>query len=497
MNPSHDGRLLGEYRLKELLLESDVTRTWLAEQVSVARRVLVDELRADQFHLLDKFLADVRAKAGVEHPLVGSVYEAVSEPGLCFYAHELLPGTTLHDRRIAAAPFRPARLAHLLRRISEAQLQHESLGLSTSPLGLQHVHIDDQGVMRLDNLAIAGPRAVEESQRDITHLGHAMPALVADSQPGSTRVMTLLGWMRGEQMDAPLTWEQVRLICEQIEQQLADPQPAAATQHGSERRRYPAWVFPVAAGAAVLVLLVVAVLKLKSLKPASPPPKVHFTEAILIPAGKHPTPDGTEETLHAFRLASQEVTIGQYADFLETLDTLAKDHRERTFDHEDQPPEKNSHQPDDWSAMLAAAKSHAHWNGLSVTLDSPVVGVDWWDCAAYAEWKQARLPTQEEWFAALRKDFPQPASLVPAGWISVTAPTSDRTPSGIIGMAGSVCEWTRRPAINPANPLGERKWILIGGSYLKTASNALTREWIDDRLLRRADLGFRIVFDAN
>ena len=50
---------------------------------------------------------------------------------------------------------------------------------------------------------------------------------------------------------------------------------------------------------------------------------------------------------------------------------------------------------------------------------------------------------------------------------------------------------------HPANPLGERKWVIIGGSYLKPGSNALTREWTDDRSLRRADLGFRVVFEAN
>ena len=146
--------------------------------------------------------------------------------------------------------------------------------------------------------------------------------------------------------------------------------------------------------------------------------------------------------------------------------------------------------------MFAAAKANESWNNHPVTLDSPVVGVDWWDASAYAEWKQVRLATQEEWFAALRKDVPVPASIKPSAWIPVTAETTDRTPQGLIGMAGSVCEWTRRPAANPANPLGERKWVIIGGSFLKPGSNALTREWTDDRSLRRPDLGFRVVFDA-
>ena len=48
MNPASEERQLGEYRLKELLAETPVARTWLAEQISVSRKVLVDELRANR-----------------------------------------------------------------------------------------------------------------------------------------------------------------------------------------------------------------------------------------------------------------------------------------------------------------------------------------------------------------------------------------------------------------------------------------------------------------
>ncbi len=92
-------------------------------------------------------------------------------------------------------------------------------------------------------------------------------------------------------------------------------------------------------------------------------------------------------------------------------------------------------------------------------------------------------------------DVEAPAAIPAAGWLPVTSETSDRTPPGLLGMAGSVCEWTGGRAINPSNPLGERKWVITGGSFLKPGSNALAREWTDDRSLRRPDLGFRIVWD--
>ena len=497
MHPAPENRLLGEYRLKELLDENSLTRTWLAEQVSVARLVLVDELRADREDQREEFLADVRVKASVDHPLIGSVYEAVAEPDLCFFAHELLPGMTLEERKKANQPLSPARLAHVLKRTAEAHLQHEALGHATSLLGPDAIHLDAHGVIRLKNLAIAGPRSPEDSIRDVSHLGAALVPLVGAGQPGATRLLTLLSWMRGEGIDAPIGWNQIRDFCEQIEQQLADPLPTSlATQAVGRARRKTPIAFIAAATGVALIGIVAFSVHLRPVKPA-PPPRAHLPEAVLIKEGSYPTPDGTEETLHAFKISANEVTIGQYAEFVETLGMLSKDSRERTFDHETQPPEKTTHTPDDWATLFAAAKSNGAWHDQPVTLDSPVVGVDWWDAAAYVEWKQARLPTQEEWFAALKKDLPKPTTLISGAWLPVNDHTGDRTPGGLIGMAGSVCEWTRRPATNPANPLGERLWVIIGGSYLKPGSNALSREWTANRALRRPDLGFRIVTDAN
>jgi hypothetical protein len=495
MNPPPADRRLGEYLLKECLGEGPLTRTWLAAQESVRRMVLIEELRAERADQADAFLADIRAKAAIDHPLIGSVYEAVAVPGLCFYARELLPGATLEDRLKASEPLKPARLAYFLRRIAEAHLYHETRGHATGLFGPAAVHIDDQGVIRLENLALAGPRAPDQSLRDITCLGNSLPLLVADGLPGATRMLTLLAWMRGEQQAAAMDWKSIHGYCQQIELQLADPLPilAPVTAAVVSKRQNPLLLVSVAVG---LGLLGVLVLSLKFAKRATPPPpRATLPEAVEIATGLHPTPDGTTEPLRKFLIAAHEVTIGQYAKFLEALDVLSKDGRGALFDHDSQPADKTNHLPDDWASLLDAARAKATWLDRPVTLDSPVVGVDWWDAAAYAEWKQARLPTQEEWFAALCQSVKDPAALPPGAWQPVTMETADRTPAGVLGLAGSVAEWTRRQAVNPANPLGPRLWVIIGGSYLKPGNGALTREWTDDRLRRRPDLGLRVVFD--
>jgi formylglycine-generating enzyme required for sulfatase activity len=218
-----------------------------------------------------------------------------------------------------------------------------------------------------------------------------------------------------------------------------------------------------------------------------------YPSSVIVLGGAHPLADGGTVQLSAFTISGHEVTIAEYADFLSALASLPQERR-GTYDSPDQPATKYGHEPENWTGMYSAAKAGGQWEGRAMSKDCPVVNVDWWDAVAYCNWKRCRLPEQEEWFAALRQNLPDPKSLRAAGWGSVRQiPPTDRTPSGLNGMAGSVSEWTASNAINPANPLGDKGWVIMGGSFLSASSGALAREWVESRDLRRADLGFRVI----
>lgn len=491
-----EARQLGDYLLKEIISESPGQTHWLAEQSSVQRAVVLIELT--DLTQRDSFLADVRAKASVDHPLIGSVFEAVSEDDRCFVALEHINSQSLADRLAVNEPLKPADLAHLLRRTAEAMIQLSNSSTATEPLTPTSIHLDKHGVVRLDNIARHDTTDPESETADIARLGQSLPPLVADGHPGGSRILTVLAWMRGEGIEQPLTWEQVRSYGEQIESQLMEasaPNKSPQTKYRPKPKKSPLpAILGSVAGVAILGLLV---LIMRPKLPAEPPTSLPvIPEPITIPAGAHPTPDGGSEKLPAFRIATCEVTIGEYLEFLEVLDQLDPEERS-VFDLEGQPEEKTSHLPDDWDAMLAAAKANGTWQNKPITTFHPIVNIDWWDAAAYCNWKGSRLPTQEEWFAALRRETQKPEVLTASPWTSVLEiSTDDRTPIGLRGMAGSVSEWTRRPAINPANPLGARRFVIIGGSFEQPGQGALQRNWTNDRLQRRPDLGFRVVFSA-
>lgn len=489
MEEASDSIRFGDYIPKECLGETTSTRSWLAEQESVGRMVLIEELKQESMGERDAFLADVRAKAAVEHPLVGSIYEASTDGGRCYFAHELLPGKTMTAMAEAGKKLKAGRFVHILRRIAETNIYHETHDNATSPLGLDHIHMDPQGVVRMDNLAIAGERPPDHSVRDVVNLGTSFQDLLDQHFPGTTRCLTLLAWMRGEEVPKPLRWQQIRDYCEQIEQQLSEPAivtgpPTAAIR--PEKKNGFVWVIAI-----LLVAVGIGILLLPK-KKRSPSANAEKPGWVTVEAGRHVTPSGLRIRVSAFEISAYEVTIGEYAEFLETLGLLSEGGSDRIFDHSEQPPEKTDHVPDDWNELFSTARQAGIWNERPIDIHTPVVGVDWWDAYAYAKWKKSTLPTQEQWLGALMAGAKVPSAIPVSDLIPVTEKSPDRTTNGILGMAGSVSEWTGEPRANPSNPLGKPLWVIIGGSYLNPAQGATTREWTADRSIRRPDLGFRI-----
>jgi len=73
---------------------------------------------------------------------------------------------------------------------------------------------------------------------------------------------------------------------------------------------------------------------------------------------------------------------------------------------------------------------------------------------------------------------------------------TEKTVHGVYGLAGNVSEWTRKRSLNPADPSQPARYVICGASYLKPQYGARAREWLNDRGLRRPDLGFRTLSSA-
>ena len=482
-----------DYQLSKLLGENKLTNLWLAEQLSVRRNVVLEQLRDLDSGYRDEFIASVRAKASIDHPLIASVYEAINDQEHCMFTREWLPGENLAALHARGYRIKPAELAHILKRVAEACLHLEERGIATDALTISDIYLNDQHVLRLSNLAKSGLRNEDSSARDMAELGVALLPLMEQGESGSTRIQTLLHWMTGKDSDHLMQWKDVRYYADQIEQQLAAPvTPMHTSRRPSLTLVKKKSKVPMILGGVTASIIALTIFIFSQKQKQQKPTLTRLDGPILVPEGTYPGPDGNQNNIRRFWLSSHEVTIGEYREFLEYLKVLDGNQR-KIFDHESQPPSKTHHEIENWSEIITAAEKGETWKNRVLSLNCPVFGVDWWDAHAYCEWKRARLPSQEEWYAAMRLQTQDPLSLKPTPWGDVLS--LDKNGAGFLGMAGGVCEWTRNPASDPSNPVGARLWVIIGASYIKTANGAQAREWINDREMRRDDLGFRIAFD--
>jgi formylglycine-generating enzyme required for sulfatase activity len=140
-----------------------------------------------------------------------------------------------------------------------------------------------------------------------------------------------------------------------------------------------------------------------------------------------------------FYLDLRETTHREYRAFLDVM-RGKKDHRGCPPGE----PEDKDHTPAFWD--------DPSWNGD----DSPVVGVDWFDAAAYAAWAGKRLPSEAEWekaagwdaAAGKKRTYPWGETFDRGLFHSdegraarAGAYPAGRSPCGCLDMAGGVFEW--------------------------------------------------------
>jgi formylglycine-generating enzyme required for sulfatase activity/CheY-like chemotaxis protein len=514
---AHDpliGVQLGDYRVQKFIGDGKWGRVYLALQISVNRRVglkVLNPAQAEDETARTHFLNDARAKAAVQHPFIMSVFEADERNGLAFYTHEFLDGASMAER-IAAAQWLDEKTAlHVLKVAGEALQYLWSRNLSHSAVDAGSLRLGPDNIARMANIATAEADPAVTVESELNTVGSIIRQLTQDDKI-SAGLRMLLGRMTGGAN--PVTgWPVVLQAVKALEPKVIPMEAAkmkaadAAAMRAVEaaRKAKKRGLIISASTLSVLLILLGYLIWSRFISNAR-----RLDLQVQIPAGTYPVgaPEaGTKATLGAFEIDKYEVSINEYAKFIAWCEQNPG--KEREFDHP-RGDRKMPHVTQDVKTLIQKAALRGRRvfmqdadpargtpadPGVEIDLNSPMVGVTFWDAYAYAHWRgkildkdgiPRDLPTEEEWEAAARssRGFKYPwgdelkpdkfnsnagyKPLAPGGtktsdgynyWAPVDAFSGDVSEFKVVGLAGNVCEWVYRKEGKQEIPL------LKGGSF--------------------------------
>lgn len=510
------GQSIGAYQVGEQTGADDWGVVYAAVQTGINRPVSLHVMSADR--AADeagrlRFIADARAKANVQHPSILAVYEAGDNDGRIFYAHEYVDGQNLAQLASNGHKITEATALNVLRTASEGAAYFDANQIPHLPVDGTSIHVGTDGQPRLSNLAVQNSDRPSTPADEIVALGRAMFGVVHTGPGFSEGMRGLLGRMVQAPGSGLTSWADVIAGVKSIEPKNipthvaeigAQDRAAAAAleavrvQKKKEMRRN---IISVVSFVVLSALLIAYVMRNRQRVVA---------KMIHIPAGTY-TVGQKKVTLPEFWIDKYEVTVGQYSRFIDYLDEHPGNSRD--FDHPKQP-KHLEHKPQYWAIYYGQAANGGAVHSAPYTLDSPMVDVTFWDAFAYAKWLGRELPTEAQWEAAARgaegnvypwgndpdekkvnsgadfvKNDPGAKGKVDGFnfWSRVDKVAGDKSPFGVIGMAGNVSEWTN--TWTPDN----RFPIVKGGNYMSADVRLDKRVEDQDGSKGAEHIGFRTV----
>jgi formylglycine-generating enzyme required for sulfatase activity/CheY-like chemotaxis protein len=523
-DPTLAGKMVGPYQLRRKIGQGERTQVFEAMQTSMARVVALKVLRAEYQEdpaALQTFLALASAKANVQYPSILAVYEAGASEGVYYYAREFVDGANLASLQAAGRQIDDAAALQCVKVAAEALSYLNQQKVPHSALSADDVYIGRDGRARLNNIAILPAEKSPATSWDMQALSRMVAACLPLMQASMPGLRALLGRMLLEGNGGFMSWGALlqgvralepKIVPEDAFKLSAQDAAAIAAVNEAKRRQKRALIWTTV-GMFCLIWLIAAVIYIEFFRVTSA--RV-FETMVEIPAGEFVYQNGQKVTLPHYWIDTYEVTIAQYAAFLADL----KAHPTTRYDSPEQPQGRLHGINLTWIKLDEAAAQGGTYNGAPVDLNCPAVFVDWFDAYAFAKWKGHRLPTEQEWEKAGRGtdgrrfpwgDDPTKISKVNTSadfhaedgqikgevdgynrWAPVDAMTGDRSPYGVMDMAGNVSEWTATIIMH-----GQIPYPIVRGGNFGSQDIELTRRVFTVTAYDAKDrIGFRTVAET-
>ena len=162
------GRTFGDYHVLRRLGQGGMGQVFLADQLSLKRRVALKFLRPDHLNetTLKRFRAEAEAVARLSHPNIVQVYAIGEVDGLQYMALEFVEGRTLRDVIDKKGQFTVQLALLVIRQVAMALQRAASLGIVHRDIKPENILLNRKGDVKVADFGLL--RRVIEGPQDLS-----------------------------------------------------------------------------------------------------------------------------------------------------------------------------------------------------------------------------------------------------------------------------------------------------------------------------------------
>jgi eukaryotic-like serine/threonine-protein kinase len=171
------GRTLGEFHLMRLLGQGGMGHVYLAEQVSLKRKVAIKVMRPDlAFNdvSFQRFKAEAEAIARVTHPNIVQVYALGEEGGIHYMALEFVEGRNLREYLSKRGTTDPPLALSILRQVASGLQRAAEIGIIHRDIKPENILLTKRGEVKVADFGLSRYLQPDQNEVTLTQTGMTM-----------------------------------------------------------------------------------------------------------------------------------------------------------------------------------------------------------------------------------------------------------------------------------------------------------------------------------
>src|SRR6516225_10717437 len=177
LEPDLTGQTLGDYRVLRRLGQGGMGQVYLAEQISLKRKVALKLLRSDlaaNAVSLARFKNEAEAVARATHANIVQVYAIGESNGLHFMALEYVEGRNLREYLEKKGPPNVPQALAIMRQAAAALQRAAELGIVHRDIKPENILLTRKGTVKVADFGLSRCLAPEQAPLSLTQSGITM-----------------------------------------------------------------------------------------------------------------------------------------------------------------------------------------------------------------------------------------------------------------------------------------------------------------------------------